>query len=56
VAQSPDQRFEAVWISGETPAYTGYLVRSRETGTPFSTLDPVSASEILRDLTEVTTP
>ena len=56
VADAPEQRFEAVWISAAVGTYTGYLVRSREAATPFSALDPVSASEILRDLTEVTTP
>jgi hypothetical protein len=56
IAESGDQDFERVWISEPVEGYTGYLVRSRTGGTPFSALDPVTASEILRDLTEVTTP
>lgn len=55
LAGSPDQRLEAVWIS-EAVTYTAYMSRSREAGTPLASLGPVAASEILRDLTEVTTP
>jgi hypothetical protein len=55
IAESADQEFERVWISEPVAGYTGYVVRSRTGGTPFSALDPITASEILRDLTEVTT-
>ena len=51
IADSPDQRFAGVCISRYgTVDYRPVPERSD----PFGTLDPVTASEILRDLTEVT--
>jgi len=51
IAESEEQTFEGVWISRDG---TGYCLPVPERSDPFGTLDPVTASEILRDLTEVT--
>ncbi|WP_194909458.1 DUF4132 domain-containing protein [Catenulispora rubra] len=51
IAESEDQTFEGVWISRDG---SGYCLPVPERSDPFGTLDPVTASEILRDLTEVT--
>ena len=51
IAESEDQTFEGVWISRDGSAY---CLPVPERSDPFGTLDPVTASEILRDLTEVT--
>ncbi len=45
-----DQTFEAVWLSNSPDNYW----RSRESKLRFSGLDPIIASELLADLTEVT--
>ncbi|GAA1969258.1 hypothetical protein GCM10009838_29960 [Catenulispora subtropica] len=54
--QADDQQFQEVWIGQTQHGYTGYWRHHREAGSPFSVLDPVTASEVLRDLTEVTAP
>jgi hypothetical protein len=51
IAESEDQTFEGVWISRDGRADCRPVP---EWSDPFGTLDPVTASEILRDLTEVT--
>lgn len=51
--EAEDQELTSVRISSERRAYTGYWRRGQG-GDPFSTLDPVTASEILNDLSEVT--
>ncbi|MBW8802410.1 MAG: DUF4132 domain-containing protein [Catenulisporales bacterium] len=48
-----DQLFREIWIGRAEHGHTGYW-RHQGQGVPFSVLDPVTASEILRDLTEVT--
>ena len=51
IAESPDQHFTGVYISRDGR----FQYRpAAERSDPFGTLDPVTASEILRDLTEVT--
>lgn len=45
----PEQTLERVWVKGPGDSYWG----DRST-TPFDVLDPVTASEILRDLEEIT--
>ncbi|MFL6116139.1 MAG: DUF4132 domain-containing protein [Catenulispora sp.] len=49
-----DQQFHEVWIEPGRQGYTGYWRHQRDKSVPFSVLDPMTASEILRDLTEVT--
>ncbi|NUR60737.1 MAG: DUF4132 domain-containing protein [Catenulispora sp.] len=50
-----DQQFRSVWINPAKDSYYGYQRHRGSTAAPFSVLDPVTASEVLRDLTEVTT-
>jgi hypothetical protein len=47
-----EQRFQAVWIARSEHGHTGYWRHRQQSGSPFSVLDPVTASEVLRDLTE----
>lgn len=49
-----DQQFQSIWISSARDGHYGYWRRRESTASPFSVLDPVTASEVLRDLTEVT--
>jgi hypothetical protein len=54
-----DQELTKMWIDGSTHGYAGYTsytgYRRQGEGTdPLSSLDPVTASEILNDLSEVT--
>jgi hypothetical protein len=49
-----DQELRQIWIGGQSRGYTGYWRHSENKGPQFSTLDPVTVSEILRDLSEVT--
>jgi len=51
---SGDQAFREVWIGRTQRGYDGYWSRPDERVPRLSVLDPVSASEMLRDLTEVT--
>lgn len=51
VAESEDRCFHGVWISRDGQADGGPIPGWSD---PLGTLDPVTASEILRDLTEVT--
>ncbi|MFD0638782.1 DUF4132 domain-containing protein [Catenulispora yoronensis] len=50
------QQFKAVWVGEPRNGHHGYWNIRHRSGTPFSVLDPVTASEVLRDLTEVTAP
>ncbi|NUP51208.1 MAG: DUF4132 domain-containing protein, partial [Catenulispora sp.] len=54
VNPAEDQRFGTAWIGTDRDVYYGYRRRGEPSGPPFSVLDPVTASEVLRDLTEVT--
>ncbi|ACU69533.1 WGR domain-containing protein [Catenulispora acidiphila DSM 44928] len=51
--EAEDQLLSGVWISTDTNRYTGYWRRG-EGGELLASLDPVTASEILNDLSEVT--
>ncbi|WP_194926707.1 DUF4132 domain-containing protein [Catenulispora pinisilvae] len=50
--QGEDQELRRAWIAGNTFSY-GYW-RSEDAAEPLSSLDPVTASEVLNDLSEVT--
>jgi hypothetical protein len=52
---SGDQELARMWIGVQSHGYTGYWRHSRDAA-PLSSLDPVTASEILTDLTDVTGP
>ena len=52
-ADAEDQELTVLWIGGSSHGYTGYWRRG-DGGEPLSTLDPVTVSEILNDLSEVT--
>jgi hypothetical protein len=49
-----DQQFRSIWISSVRDGYYGYWRYRKSDASRFSVLDPVTASEVLRDLTEVT--
>jgi hypothetical protein len=50
--EADDQELTKMWIGGPNLGYTGYR-RHGDGSDPLSTLDPVTASEILNDLSEV---
>ena len=51
--EAEDQELAKMWIGARNPGYSGYW-RHGDRSDPLSTLDPVTASEILNDLSEVT--
>ena len=53
VGDAEDQELKSVWISGDNRRHTGYW-RHGKGAEPLSSLDPVTVSEILNDLSEVT--
>ncbi len=55
ISECPDQSFRAVWIT-DTAGAQWYHYAPKTGGIPLSSMDPVTASEILRDLAEVTAP
>lgn len=53
ISECPDQSFREIWVTDAT-GEEWYYYAPTTGGIPLSCMDPVTASEILRDLTEVT--